>query len=101
MTTLATIGISDEIIAERDRQQIEHCWSAQHDDTHIRGELARAAAAYALNAACKTFVERPPPSWPWGGWWNPSTPRRDLVKAAALIVAEIERLDRSQGAERA
>jgi hypothetical protein len=34
--------------------------------------------------------------WPWDlKWWKPTTPRRDLVKAAALIVAEIERLDRA------
>ncbi|MEB3421767.1 hypothetical protein VK682_24660 [Salipiger manganoxidans] len=34
--------------------------------------------------------------WPWDRkWWKPTTPRRDLVKAGALIVAEIERLDRA------
>lgn len=33
--------------------------------------------------------------WPWSReWWKPKNPRRDLVKAGALIVAEIERLDR-------
>ena len=31
----------------------------------------------------------------WGlDWLKPKSPRRDLVRAAALIVAEIERLDR-------
>jgi hypothetical protein len=29
--------------------------------------------------------------------WQPETPRADLIKAAALIVAEIERLDRAEG----
>lgn len=28
-------------------------------------------------------------------WWKPGAPRRMLIKAAALIVAEIERLDRA------
>jgi len=28
------------------------------------------------------------------GWWKPKGPRRDLIRAAALIVAEIERIDR-------
>ena len=28
-------------------------------------------------------------------WFKPTTPRRDLVKAGALIIAEIERLDRA------
>lgn len=34
--------------------------------------------------------------WPWpaSSPFKPSDPRRDLIKAAALIVAEIERLDR-------
>lgn len=34
--------------------------------------------------------------WPWGReWWKPKNKRRDLIRAAALIVAEIERLDRA------
>ncbi|MFN3321313.1 MAG: hypothetical protein ACK43M_21435, partial [Allorhizobium sp.] len=34
--------------------------------------------------------------WPWGiEWWKPTDRRRDLVKAGALIIAEIERLDRA------
>jgi len=41
-----------------------------------------------------------PDVWPWGGFtWKPTTPRRDLVKAAALILAEIERLDRATNKE--
>ena len=33
---------------------------------------------------------------PWWSkdWWKPKDKRRDLIRAAALIVAEIERLDR-------
>ena len=39
-------------------------------------------------------------SWPWAEkWWKPGERRRMLVKSAALILAEIERLDRA--AERA
>ena len=38
----------------------------------------------------------PPSMWPWTSeWWKPSTRRRMLVKAAALILSEIERLDRA------
>jgi len=37
-------------------------------------------------------------TWPWAEkWWKPKNERRDLVKAAALILAEIERLDRAAG----
>jgi len=34
--------------------------------------------------------------WPWGSeWWKPSKdPIRDLVKAGALIAAEIDRLQK-------
>lgn len=36
-----------------------------------------------------------PPESAYGyEWWKPTNRRRDLVKAAALILAEIERLDR-------
>ena len=31
-------------------------------------------------------------------WWKPKDRRRDLIRAGALIVAEIERLDRNKGA---
>lgn len=35
--------------------------------------------------------------WPWDeSWWKPTNRRRDLVKAGALILAEIERLDRAE-----
>lgn len=39
-------------------------------------------------------------SWPWAkGWWKPGGSRRMLVKAAALLLAEIERLDRADQAK--
>ncbi|MGA4817142.1 hypothetical protein ACPA9J_29995 [Pseudomonas aeruginosa] len=35
-------------------------------------------------------------AWPWDEqWWKPTTVRRDMVKACALALAEIERLDRT------
>lgn len=78
-------------------------WSPEHDDKHTDGVLARAASAYAFHATLsdpmrKSHTRNPPEGygWPWPDeWWKPTTPRRDLVKAAALILAEIERLDRA------
>ncbi|WP_171346570.1 hypothetical protein [Acinetobacter baumannii] len=32
-------------------------------------------------------------------FWKPKSPRQDLVRAAALLIAEIERLDREVKAE--
>lgn len=82
-----------DVAAERRRQVEAEGWTPEHDDEHGAGEMAAAAACYALNAAgCGCEVAR---NWPWdGSWWKPTTARRDLVKAGALILAEIERLDR-------
>lgn len=90
-----------DVIAERQRQVSAEGWSPEHDDEHSLGELARAAACYAYEAT-RTEHQRSlddgfaPPMWPWAErWWKPTDRRRDLVKAGALIIAEIERLDRA------
>lgn len=82
-----------DIAAERRRQIEVEGWTPEHDAAHDMGELARAAICYAdpLNEV----REQPPAKWPWSSeWWRPKDRRRDLVRAGALIVAEIERLDR-------
>lgn len=96
----------DDIAAERQRQIEAEGWTPEHDDEHRAGALATAAACYAApetvffgvsraGPAYQTFTSYEP-AWPWADmWWKPSdNRRRDLVKAGALIVAEIERLDR-------
>jgi hypothetical protein len=103
-----------DIAAERRRQIEDEGFNAAHDDKYIDGELSRAAACYALatsanNATRHTlaafarfgggypgdgviFFRR---AWPWlEQWWKPRTRREDLVRAGALIVADIERIDR-------
>lgn len=83
-----------DVLAERRRQIEQEGWTPAHDDEYLmRGSLARAASCYALSSlGLKVAV---PGGWPWASeWWKPTTPRRDLVKAGALILAEIERLDR-------
>lgn len=93
-----------EIAAERRRQVEEEGWTPEHDDRHRDGSLAFAAACYGYVAATQGNrhlfqAGSPPPLWPpsWATkWWKPTNRRRDLVKAAALIVAEIERLDRAE-----
>lgn len=92
----------DDIAAERLRQIESEGWTLDHDDCHNKGELALAAAGYAQFAGASEmhrdfFAHRIPKWWPWSAsWWKPKDRRRDLVKAGALIVAEIERLDRIQ-----
>ncbi|MNC99215.1 hypothetical protein D3C83_174210 [compost metagenome] len=64
--------------------------------------MAGAAACYAIYRSHLDPVELMGEgtlemSWPWEGcWWKPTGRRRDLVKAGALILAEIERLDRAE-----
>ena len=94
----------EDVLAERGRQINEEGWTAEHDDRHNDGELAAAGAAYAINAADQLHPysqgdggNAQPVIWPWAPeWWKPKSPRRDLVRAAALVIAEIEKLDRSE-----
>jgi hypothetical protein len=88
------------VLAERRRQQDGEGFTAEDDDKLRVGELARAGAAYALDVQ---RYERegagivPPPFWPWErSWWRPTSVRRDLAKAGALILAEGERHDRAR-----
>lgn len=91
-----------ELIAdERQRQIDQEGWSLQGDDQHIEGELALAASCYAIPPG-EHYCPEPPESWPWAdSWWKPSPEDRikELVKAGALIVAEIERLQRAEQGE--
>ncbi|MBB4145863.1 hypothetical protein GGQ72_004429, partial [Rhizobium rhizoryzae] len=99
-----------DVLDERLRQQSVEGWSLEHDDAHSSGEMAAAAATYAYSTTLSDrhrqyvsgiySIENSailrdlwPASWA-KSWWKPTDRRRDLVKAAALLVAEIERLDR-------
>lgn len=89
-----------DVQAERRRQITAEGWTPEHDDEHSHGQIARAAACYALAGSSApndgTAALLVSLAWPWDQqWWKPTTPRRDLVKACALALAEIERLDRA------
>lgn len=93
-----------DVIEERQRQVAEEGWTTKHDDAHDKGQLSDAACCYLLHANRPTGLARDTIKlvftslWPWRSeWWKPTTRRRDLVKAAALTLAEIERLDRETG----
>ena len=87
-----------ELIAEERQRQIDaEGYSAEHDDDHADFSLSRAGACYAL--AADTATPYPYRFWPWEAEaWKPSLedPIRDLVKAGALIAAEIDRLQRAE-----
>jgi hypothetical protein len=95
-----------DVLAERLRQIQAEGWCAAYDDTHTNGELAFAAACYAEEAGTASLDPNgrgdcpvhgwAPEMWPFRpSWWKPEGRRRTLVKAGALILAEIERLDRA------
>lgn len=107
------------ITEERARQISAEGWTPEHDDDHELGEMACAAACYATpkldrkmeervetrdNARGCSDPEEPypvtvilPALWPWDAeWWKPCPEDRirELIKAGALIAAEIDRLQR-------
>lgn len=93
----------NDVILERRHQVEDLRYNTAHDDQHDQKEIARAAGGYVHHYIYRTGVpgsvyqaDPMPPTWPWDEiYWNPQTPREDLVRAAALIIAEIERIDRA------
>lgn len=91
-----------EVLAERRRQIDIERFTAAHDDGHANDELALAAICYADPDPFRCPVPKggqekdyKPRRWPWHvDWWKPKDRRRDLVRAAALLIAAIELLDR-------
>ena len=97
----------DLIAQERNRQIEEEKWDSDHDDSHTSMCLTTASASYALDVAArhgkvheswsKTFKDCSDKIWPFDDEWfkpTPDDPVRQLVKAGALIAAEIHRLQR-------
>jgi hypothetical protein len=82
-----------DVMAERQRQVSAEGFSLYRDDLYVNGELAEAASTYASLAGMPRSRST---AWPRViGEFKPSSDRRrDLVKAAALLLAEIERVDR-------
>ncbi|MBU1229531.1 MAG: hypothetical protein KKA55_01740 [Proteobacteria bacterium] len=90
---LTGIGL---IAQERSRQVHEKGFSLEHDAQHTSGELAQAAAYYCWPAADEKLSRKLlfPDEWEWR-WAKREGDRkptlRDLVKAGALIAAELDR----------
>ena len=115
-----------ELIAEERARQISvEGWDAEHDRSHTDGALATAAACYALPPERRgmdrrqmpvntargladpdsfVWVEKSVPcDWPFDcEWWKPCPEDRvrELVKAGALVAAEIDRLQRAANVHR-
>lgn len=90
------------IAAERERQLQAEGFTRVGDQQYRRGELAKAATAYVqlaamdLEAGGRNHIawHGPAAVWPWAPeWWKPVDARRDLVRAGALIAAQIDLID--------
>ncbi|MDH0188152.1 hypothetical protein N7676_08660 [Stenotrophomonas sp. GD03993] len=90
------------IAAERERQLQAEGFTRDGDQQYRRGELAKAATAYVqlaamdLEAGTRNHIawRAPAAVWPWAPeWWKPVDARRDLVRAGALIAAQIDAID--------
>ncbi len=99
----------NDLAVERTRQEEVEGFTLEHDDTHDFGELARAAAGYALAAAaqsvpanmtmhalCRERAKKVYPSAALGPMKD-HPPRQAYIIACALLMAEIERIDRRDG----
>jgi hypothetical protein len=96
----------ERIADERLRQIMTEGYSAEHDDGHIHGELAMAAACYAAPERLYEMREAFCDPWPFDEEddkrqppdrrTSPEARIRLLEKAGALIAAEIDRLLRKK-----
>ncbi len=94
-------SIIEDFARERARQISVKGYGPAHDDAHDREELAYAAATYAMGQHHNLLVQYDVSLWPFGEEPRFKDRRTDLIRAGALIVAEIERLDRAAEIERA
>lgn len=83
---------AQDVLMERQRQVSAEGWTPEHDDAHDSHEMAHAAACYAYPELTALIGVK---TWPWAlEWLKVRDHRRNYVRAAALLLAEIERLDR-------
>ncbi|WP_079279253.1 hypothetical protein [Pseudomonas aeruginosa] len=87
-----------DVQAERRRQVEVEGYHGFRDNHYISYELSKAARAYievSWHALSGGLPCKKPESWPWMAGFKWSDGRTMLVKACALVLAEIERLDRA------
>lgn len=85
-----------DVLKERCRQVEGEGFETELDDAYTDYQLPRAAICYAIKAAGLPD-HRATLYWPFTpSVFKPTDRRGSLVKAAALLLAEIERLDRAE-----
>ena len=100
----ASFNVASELVNEHRRQIVCNGYDAAHDDHHVNDELGALAAFFCMPDGARdwpaketgygdTFGDAMIPH----GWFKPDVGmnrRADLIRAGAVIVAEILRLDR-------
>lgn len=97
-------GVHDQVLWERAKQHAKG-YDAGNDDVWTLGQLITGAKCYIETAFIQLKSGKPIPpcfthhkDWPW----HPSTfkvektPKRHLIKAIAMLVAEVEREEREE-----
>lgn len=87
--------IVKEIYSARVNQLEAHDHLIKNEDLYVGDQLLNAALVYIGDSVRHWTLDIHSPEWPWNlDSYNPRNPRCNLIRAAAFIVAEIERLDR-------
>lgn len=98
---MSTYDVIQEVYAERREQAQREGYTADHDDKHATGDLAKLASVYALRSTGEYDGDQLEVIFGEPATWSKAHPRRRcLVIAAALALAEIERLDRAAAKQR-
>lgn len=85
------------VLVERERQIKNEGHTAEKDDSYTGSELVKAAGCYLIYSDAYPNKGQPPELWPWAkAAWKPTNYRHDLVRAGALILAELDRIDRKR-----
>lgn len=102
----ALTEVEAEVIQERDRQ-VRKGWDSYHDDQHVDSSIGRAGGLLASVTAIGSRAEQAiDPEFDGGTWVAKfvrrcvgkyiESKRRRYIIAAALLIAEVERIDRAE-----
>lgn len=94
--SLPFVNGADLIMAERKRQIRQEGWTFNHDAQWTDEQLVWAALSYLLHK--EGDKNSLPSTWPWGQeFWKPKDRLSNLIRAGALIAAEIDRIKKAEG----
>lgn len=98
------------LCAERLEQVERHGFTAAHDARHVDGEIAQGALAYLLAGMAAALGMDDDPratetlaaafnAWPFAGsGFRTGTPSECFIKAAAMLLAEVDRIEAQDAA---